>query len=62
VVVDFMLYLTTVVLCVLLTVTCVGAPFTVLVVGFAGTTRACYWARTYRVLGGLSAEDGVPGL
>lgn len=62
VVVDFMLYLTSVVLCVLLTLTCIGAPFTVFILGFAGTTRACYWARTYRVLGGLSAEDGVPGL
>jgi hypothetical protein len=25
-------------------------------------TRACYWARAYRALGGLSPEDRVPGL
>lgn len=30
--------------------------------GFAGVTRASYWARTYRALGGLSAADHVPGL
>ncbi len=30
--------------------------------GFAGVTRAGFWARTYRALGGLSAEDHVPGL
>ncbi len=30
--------------------------------GFAGVTRAGYWARTYRALGGLSAEDSIPGL
>jgi hypothetical protein len=30
--------------------------------GFAGVTRAGYWARAYRALGGLSPEDGVPGL
>jgi hypothetical protein len=30
--------------------------------GFAGVTRAGYWARTYRALGGLSAADKVPGL
>ena len=27
-----------------------------------GVTRASYWARMYRELGGLSPEDGVPGL
>lgn len=31
-------------------------------IGFAGVTRAGYWARAYRALGGLSPEDGVPGL
>lgn len=30
--------------------------------GFAGVARAGYWARTYRALGGLSPDDGVPGL
>lgn len=30
--------------------------------GFAGVTRAGYWARTYRALGGLSSADKVPGL
>jgi hypothetical protein len=30
--------------------------------GFAGVTRAGYWARTYRALGGLSSSDNVPGL
>jgi hypothetical protein len=30
--------------------------------GFAGVTRAGYWARTYRALGGLSSADRVPGL
>lgn len=33
-----------------------------LVSGFVGVTRACYWARAYRALGGLTPEDGVPGL
>jgi hypothetical protein len=70
VVVDFLLYLTTVFLITLLSlallVTVIGIPLLFplpfILLGFAGTTRACYWARTYRVLGGLSAEDGVPGL
>ncbi|MBI5432408.1 MAG: hypothetical protein HZA52_06240 [Planctomycetes bacterium] len=30
--------------------------------GFVGVTRALYWARAYRALGGLSPADGVPGL
>lgn len=30
--------------------------------GFAGVTRAGYWARAYRALGGLSPDDGIPGL
>ncbi|NOT30147.1 MAG: hypothetical protein HOP15_06850 [Planctomycetes bacterium] len=30
--------------------------------GFAGVTRAAFWARTYRALGGLSPADNVPGL
>ena len=30
--------------------------------GFAGVTRAGFWARTYRALGGLSSTDNVPGL
>jgi len=30
--------------------------------GLIGVTRACYWATAYRALGGLSPDDGVPGL
>lgn len=30
--------------------------------GIFGVTRACYWASAYRALGGLSPDDGVPGL
>lgn len=30
--------------------------------GILGVTRACYWASAYRALGGLSPDDGVPGL
>lgn len=30
--------------------------------GYAGVARAAYWARAYRALGGLSPDDGVPGL
>ena len=33
-----------------------------ILLGFAGVTRAGYWARAYRALGGLSPDDGVPGL
>lgn len=32
------------------------------VLGIAGVARAGYWARAYRALGGLSPDDGVPGL
>src|SRR5262245_24577022 len=35
---------------------------TLLLYGFAGVTRAGFWARTYRALGGLSSADRVPGL
>ncbi len=31
-------------------------------IGFLGVTRAGYWARAYRGLGGLSPDDAVPGL
>jgi uncharacterized membrane protein SpoIIM required for sporulation len=31
-------------------------------IGFLGVTRAGYWARAYRALGGLSPDDRVPGL
>lgn len=34
----------------------------ILLTGFAGVARAAYWARAYRALGGLSPDDGVPGL
>lgn len=30
--------------------------------GFVGLTRAGYWAGAYRALGGLSPDDGIPGL
>lgn len=30
--------------------------------GFMGVTRAGYWARAYRAMGGLSPDDQVPGL
>ncbi len=33
-----------------------------LLYGFAGVTRAAFWARAYRALGGLSSADRVPGL
>ena len=33
-----------------------------LLTSFAGVARAGYWARAYRALGGLSPDDGVPGL
>jgi hypothetical protein len=39
-----------------------GALAAVGLYGFAGVTRAGYWARVYRALGGLSHTDGVPGL
>ena len=43
-----------------------GVPLAIVAVpamlGFIGVTRASYWARMYRELGGLSPEDGVPGL
>lgn len=42
--------------------TTVGAVAAVGLFGFAGVTRAGYWARVYRALGGLSHTDGVPGL
>ncbi len=38
------------------------SAFVFLLYGFAGVTRAGFWARTYRALGGLSAADRVPGL
>ena len=46
--------------------TCIGAPLVPVlwfgIIGFVGVTRASYWARMYRELGGLCPEDGVPGL
>lgn len=49
-----------------LTFTCVGivlVPFAVLaVMGFLGTVRCAFWARAYRALGGVTAEDALPGL
>ncbi len=40
----------------------IGAIVKLVLTGFAGVARAGYWARAYRSLGGLSADDGVPGL
>jgi hypothetical protein len=37
-------------------------PIVLALAGFAGVTRAGYWSRTYRGLGGLSPDDVVPGL
>jgi hypothetical protein len=70
VLVDLILSLTVLLLSVLvsgaLAATCVGLPLIFLLLaalaGFTGVTRACYWARAYRALGGLSPEDRVPGL
>jgi hypothetical protein len=46
--------------------TCALAPFIPLIGpvlnGFLGVTRAIYWGRAYRALGGLSPDDGIPGL
>lgn len=68
--VDFLLYVTVLVIAFvvswMLIATCIGIPAGVLVLlgasGFLGVTRACYWARAYRALGGLSPDDRVPGL
>lgn len=40
----------------------VGVAVALLLKGCLGVVRAGYWARIYRLLGGLSREDGVPGL
>jgi hypothetical protein len=37
-------------------------PLALALFGFAGVTRAGFWARAYRALGGLSQADRVPGL
>lgn len=46
--------------------TCVLIPFlpvlAVALVGFVGVTRAGFWSRAYRSLGGVTQEDGLPGL
>ncbi len=34
----------------------------VILTAIAGVARALYWGRVYRALGGLTPEDGVPGL
>jgi hypothetical protein len=39
-----------------------AALATLALYGFMGVTRAGYWARAYRALGGLSPDDQVPGL
>jgi hypothetical protein len=68
--VDLLLYVTMLALqylvAGLLGATCIGIPLILLawplIPGFAGVTRAAYWARAYRALGGLSPDDHVPGL
>jgi hypothetical protein len=60
--VDLLLSLAIAIVVTGLFVSCIGSPLAVLLVGFAGTTRAAYWARAYRALGGLSPDDQVPGL
>ncbi len=47
--------------------TCLALPIVlptlqIAVLGFGGVTRACFWARLYRDLGGLTPADRVPGL
>lgn len=69
--VDLLLSLTIALLGYVLTIgaciTCVLAPILWAVIhfcltGFTGVTRACYWARLYRDLGGLTPSDRVPGV
>ncbi|MAE28163.1 MAG: hypothetical protein QF724_12010 [Planctomycetota bacterium] len=49
-----------------LTISCVGivlVPFASLaIMGFLGTARCAFWARAYRALGGVTADDGLPGM
>lgn len=40
----------------------IAVPLVFALYGFVGVTRACYWARAYRAMGGLSPDDQVPGL
>lgn len=64
--VDFVLFLSVLIVGAVLVPSFLRDTPLVLVVlalnGFAGVTRAGYWARTYRALGGLSSADRVPGL
>lgn len=67
--VDFLVFVTLVLailVSTLLFLTCIGIPAGIALLlgtsGFLGVTRACYWARAYRALGGLSPDDRVPGL
>jgi len=62
VLVDLVLYVFQFAAALMLAATCVGIPLVVPLVGFVGVTRAAYWARAYRALGGLSPDDHVPGL
>ena len=67
--VDFVLFITVLVTIRVLRAVLTGvAPFAwivpllaVLLYGFAGVTRAGFWARTYRALGGLSSADHGAG-
>jgi len=58
--VDGVLILATASLAFVIRQTCL--PLMLFLLGFTGVTRACYWAQAYRALGGLSPDDGTPGL
>ncbi|MDP6538274.1 MAG: hypothetical protein QF903_03230 [Planctomycetota bacterium] len=49
-------------LCEALDAATLGRFLSACLAGFVGVTRAGYWARSYAGLGGLTPEDGVPGL
>lgn len=67
--VDTVLFLTVALMTTLLTYlasTCVLIPIVVPLIvalsGFVGVARAGFWSRAYRSLGGITQEDGLPGL
>ena len=60
--VDGVLIFATAIIMLVAGLTWFSVPISLLVLGFAGVTRAAYWAQAYRALGGLSPEDGMPGL
>jgi hypothetical protein len=60
--VDFVLLVTQIAATIALAITCVGLLFVPALGGFIGVARACYWARIYRALGGLAADEDAPEL